>query len=54
VLFHCYAEFSHACLFELQAIFNCRFLTLMAVVGSLAGSVLCFFKVQCLLALIKS
>ncbi|KAH9301713.1 hypothetical protein KI387_013296, partial [Taxus chinensis] len=26
------------------AIFNCRFLTLMAVVGSLAGSVLCFLK----------
>eukprot|EP00250_Pteridium_aquilinum_P003072 c13403_g1_i1 orf=257-1171(-) len=27
-----------------KAIFNCRFFTLMAVVGSLAGSILCFFK----------
>eukprot|EP01018_Ginkgo_biloba_P033202 Gb_05502 [translate_table: standard] len=27
-----------------KAIFNCRFLTLMGVVGSLAGSVLCFMK----------
>jgi len=27
-----------------RMIFNCRFLTLMAVVGSLAGSLLCFFK----------
>lgn len=27
-----------------QSIFNCRFLTLMGVVGSLAGSILCFFK----------
>lgn len=27
-----------------QAIFNCRFFTLMAVVGSLAGSLLCFFQ----------
>jgi hypothetical protein len=29
----------------MQIIFDCRFLTLMAVVGSLAGSLLCFFKV---------
>jgi hypothetical protein len=28
-----------------QAIFDFRFLTLMAVVGSLAGSLLCFLKV---------
>lgn len=27
-----------------MVIFNCRFLTLLAVVGSLAGSVLCFLK----------
>jgi len=27
-----------------KAIFNCRFLTLMAVAGSLAGSMLCFLK----------
>jgi len=27
-----------------RVIFNCRFLTLMAVAGSLAGSLLCFFK----------
>lgn len=27
-----------------MTIFNCRFLTLMAVVGSLSGSVLCFLK----------
>lgn len=27
-----------------RAIFDCRFLTLMAVVGSLCGSCLCFFK----------
>lgn len=27
-----------------QAIFNCRFLTLLGILGSLAGSVLCFFK----------
>ncbi|CAM6020378.1 unnamed protein product [Sphagnum balticum] len=27
-----------------RIIFDCRFLTLMAVVGSLAGSLLCFFK----------
>lgn len=27
-----------------KAIFNCRFLTLMAVAGSLAGSTLCFLK----------
>lgn len=35
----------HAGMFGLQVIFNCRFFTLMAVVGSLVGSVLCFLKV---------
>lgn len=34
----------HAEVFIERAIFNCRFLTLMGVVGSLSGSVLCFFK----------
>jgi hypothetical protein len=30
--------------FDVQVIFDCRFLALMAVVGSLAGSILCFLK----------
>ncbi len=30
----------------MQVIFDCRFFTLMAVMGSLAGSLLCFFKVK--------
>ncbi|KAH7285289.1 hypothetical protein KP509_33G021000 [Ceratopteris richardii] len=30
--------------FREQAIFNCRFLTILGTVGSLAGSLLCFFK----------
>ncbi len=30
----------------MQFIFDCRFLALMAVVGSLAGSILCFLKVK--------
>jgi hypothetical protein len=29
-----------------RVIFDCRFLALMAVMGSLAGSILCFFKVK--------
>jgi hypothetical protein len=29
-----------------RVIFDCRFLALMAVVGSLAGSILCFLKVK--------
>lgn len=32
--------------FDVQVIFDCRFLALMAVMGSLAGSILCFFKVK--------
>jgi hypothetical protein len=30
----------------LQAIFNCRFFTLLGVAGSLFGSLLCFLKVS--------
>lgn len=35
----------------MQAIYQCRFMAFLGVMGSLVGSILCFVKVLCLFTL---